>query len=176
MKHSPFFPQVELLLRVLPFVAEEESFALKGGTAINLFVWDMPRLSVDIDLTYLPLKGRAESIQEIGTAIRRIKQRIEAAIKSSKIVPISVSGTGAPTSFNVQFRGVQIKVEVNFVLRGSVFPVVSCDLCPAAQKEFGSLITLNTLSKADLYGGKICAALDRQHPRDFFDVKLLLQG
>ena len=45
--------QVRLLLRVLPHVAEEICFALKGGTAINLFIRDMPRLSLDIDLTYL---------------------------------------------------------------------------------------------------------------------------
>ena len=47
--------QVDLLVRTLPYVAEEECFALKGGTAINLFVRDLPRLSVDIDLTYLPV-------------------------------------------------------------------------------------------------------------------------
>jgi len=51
--------QVELLLRVLPYVAKEKVFALKGGTAINLFVRDLPRLSVDIDLTYLPFEDRA---------------------------------------------------------------------------------------------------------------------
>ena len=51
--------QVALLIRVLPFVADEEEFALKGGTAINLFVRDMPRLSVDIDLTYLPVATRS---------------------------------------------------------------------------------------------------------------------
>lgn len=47
--------QVELLLQTLPYVAKETMFALKGGTAINLFVRSMPRLSVDIDLTYLPI-------------------------------------------------------------------------------------------------------------------------
>lgn len=49
MKNSPFKPQVDLLLKVMPVVAREECFALKGGTAINLFVRDLPRLSVDID-------------------------------------------------------------------------------------------------------------------------------
>jgi len=176
MKDSTFFPQVELLLRVLPLVAEEKMFALKGGTAINLFIRDMPRLSVDIDLTYLPLKGREESIQEIGTAIKRIKQRIETTIEGAKVIPVNVSGTTAPTGLTVQFQGAQIKVEVNFVIRGSVFPVISSELCATAQKKFGSFITLNTLSKADLYGGKICAGLDRQHPRDFFDVKMLLES
>lgn len=52
--------QAALLVRMLPFVAEEGCFALKGGTAINLFLRDMPRLSVDIDLTYLPVAAKAD--------------------------------------------------------------------------------------------------------------------
>lgn len=57
--------QVALLIRTIPFVAREQAFALKGGTAINLFVRDMPRLSVDIDLTYLPVEDRATSLKAI---------------------------------------------------------------------------------------------------------------
>lgn len=56
--NSPFYAQVQLLLRVLPFVAQESCFALKGGTAINLFVRDFPRLSVDIDLVFLAEDNR----------------------------------------------------------------------------------------------------------------------
>lgn len=66
--------QVALLLRVLPFVEEERAFALKGGTAINLFVRDMPRLSVDIDLTWLPVEDRATSLAAINAAMLRIKE------------------------------------------------------------------------------------------------------
>lgn len=176
MKDPKFMAQVALLVRVLPFIAEEKVFALKGGTAINLFVWNMPRLSIDIDLAYLPLKARDESLKDIANAIKRIKQRIEAAIKGCRVIPINVSGTGTPTSLTVQFQDAQIKVEVNFVLRGCVYPTINCELCPAAQKEFGALIEIATLSRADLYGGKLCAALDRQHPRDFFDIKTLLEN
>lgn len=57
--------QVKLLLDVLPFVARETCFALKGGTAINLFEWDLPRLSVDIDLSYLPMQGRQDAVVSI---------------------------------------------------------------------------------------------------------------
>ena len=74
--------QVALLLRVLPFVAEEKNFALKGGTAINLFIRDMPRLSVDIDLTYLPVQERAASLAGIDTALRRISARVRDKISS----------------------------------------------------------------------------------------------
>lgn len=79
----PFDPrfrqQVQLLVSVLPLVAEERRFALKGGTAINLFVRDLPRLSVDIDLTYLPVADRTESLKAIDSALRRIGDRITGA-------------------------------------------------------------------------------------------------
>ena len=64
MKDSPFFKQAELMLRTLPLIAAEKCFALKGGTAINLFIRDMPRLSVDVDLTYLPIEPREKSLME----------------------------------------------------------------------------------------------------------------
>ena len=64
MNNSPYFKQAQLMLRVIPHVAAETCFALKGGTAINLFLRDMPRLSVDIDLTYLPLEPRPLAVQQ----------------------------------------------------------------------------------------------------------------
>jgi len=77
--------QVELLVRTLPYVAEEECFALKGGTAINLFVRDLPRLSVDIDLTYLPVADRDQSLTEIDDALKRIGVRIRSVINGITI-------------------------------------------------------------------------------------------
>jgi hypothetical protein len=58
-----FFRQAELLLRIIPLIDREASFALKGGTAINFFVRDLPRISVDIDLVYLPIGERDESLR-----------------------------------------------------------------------------------------------------------------
>jgi len=72
MLDQTFSDQVRLLITVLPQVHKEECFALKGGTAINLFIHDMPRLSVDIDLAYLPLTDRETSLQNIDTALKRI--------------------------------------------------------------------------------------------------------
>ena len=66
--------QVALLIRALPLVAEEPAFALKGGTAINLFVRDLPRLSVDIDLTYLPVEDRAISVCHLETTPAPVKR------------------------------------------------------------------------------------------------------
>ena len=72
MMEPAYRSQVDLLLRILPHVAEEGDFALKGGTAINLFLRDMPRLSVDIDLTYTPFEERGVALQNIAEALRRI--------------------------------------------------------------------------------------------------------
>lgn len=74
--------QVALLIAAMPFVAAETDFALKGGTAINLFVRDMPRLSVDIDLTYLPVAGRPESLAAIDAAMRRMRNETGPALTS----------------------------------------------------------------------------------------------
>ena len=63
-----FSNQVQLLVRLLAYVQKEPSLALKGGTAINLFLRDMPRLSVDLDLVYLPIQERATSLKSIHDA------------------------------------------------------------------------------------------------------------
>jgi len=76
-----YLAQVQLLIRVLPIVAGEKDFAIKGGTAINLFVRDMPRLSVDIDLTYLPIAPYDEALVAIGAAMTRLAGDIQRGIR-----------------------------------------------------------------------------------------------
>ncbi len=174
MKDSSFLSQVRLLLSVIPHVMKEEVFALKGGTAINLFIRNMPRLSVDIDLTYLPLLGRTQSLKDIGSALQRSKERIGHALNDAHIMPVKGGGAEFPSGLVVEFKAVRIKVEVNLILRGSVFPPTTYELCKKAQETFESHLVVKGLSRPDIYGGKLCAALDRQHPRDLFDVKLLL--
>jgi predicted nucleotidyltransferase component of viral defense system len=106
MAREQYVSQIQLLVRSLPHIGEEKAFALKGGTAINLFYRNLPRLSVDIDLTYLPVMARDESLKEIDETLERIGSNI-----------------------SQQLRGAS--------------------------------------------AGKLHAAVDRQHPRDLFDVKLL---
>ncbi len=173
MYDSRYEAQVRLLIRCLPEINRYSFFALKGGTAINLFVRDMPRVSVDIDLTYLPLKPRDESLTEINDALLSMKHDIENRIPGSRVRGNRVQGYVVKLS--VSTDDAIIKVEPNLILRGSIHPARSMDLCPAAQKQFGSFVNVSILSIADLYGGKLCAALDRQHPRDLFDVKLMLE-
>jgi predicted nucleotidyltransferase component of viral defense system len=176
MNFAGYKAQVQLLLRVLPLVATESCFALKGGTAINLFLRNMPRLSVDIDLTYLPIEPREVSLNGISNALKRIQRRIASDLKGVRVVADIVKGVATPSTLRVALGEAQIKIEVNLVLRGAVYPTTIRDLCVLAQETFESFASISCLSLDDLYGGKICAALDRQHPRDLFDVHLLLEN
>ena len=169
-----FRQQVDLLIRVLPSVAEENVFALKGGTAINLFVRDLPRLSVDIDLTYLPVKAREESLADIDAALDRISKSISEAVPQTKVVPSRLHNEGIVTRLVVRTPETQIKVEVTPVARGCVFEPRVMQVAPSVEDQFGYVET-QVVSFDDLYAGKIVAALDRQHPRDLFDVRDLLR-
>jgi hypothetical protein len=132
----------------------------------------MPRLSVDIDLTYLPLSGRAAALAGITRALKAIAKDVTNRVAGARVhLPRS---RGTATKLVVSLDDVQIKVEPNQVLRGSVYPPETRDLCVEAQALFELFVSAQTLSLADLYGGKLCAALDRQHPRDLYDVHLLL--
>ena len=147
------------MLRMLPFTAQEKCFALKGGTAINFFLRDMPRLSVDIDLAYIPIESREQSLKNISDALKRI------AGAARKAIPGLRFQQDNEYKLLVRFNDVQIKIEPNTVLRGAVFPIEEKKLCKPAQDMFELFVSLNMLSFADIYGGKLCAALDRQHPR-----------
>lgn len=163
--------QADLLLQVLPFVAKENIFALKGGTAINLFVRNMPRLSVDIDLTYLPLDSRTNALKNIQEGLIRIQTDIHKYLPEVKVHTVRLNGE-ADVKLNCQSNNAQIKIEVNTITRGNVFPTQLMQIADSVQEEFGKFAAINVVSLAELYGGKICAAIDRQHPRDIFDVKL----
>ncbi len=163
--------QVTLLIRVVPLVAQEDCFALKGGTAINLFVRDLPRLSVDIDLTYLPVQPRDQSLKEIEAALRRIAGRIKAQIAGCQVT--EGSAEGRVNKLFVQFGAATVKIEVTPVLRGCVYSAKTQSVTATVEDEFG-FAEIQVVSHADLYAGKLVAALDRQHPRDFFDVRALL--
>lgn len=169
--NNAYTKQVKLLLDVLPEVAKETCFAMHGGTAINLFVRDMPRLSVDIDLTYIEIAERNESLAGINAALIRIKERIEGLRPS-----IRIQHKENICKLQLDERGVMIKVEVNMVGRGLIGEATKGQLCEAAQEQFDVFCAMPIVPLGQLYGGKFCAAMDRQHPRDLFDVKLLLEN
>ena len=176
MKDTVFFKQAELLLRILPLIYKEEVFALKGGTAINFFVRDLPRLSVDIDLTYLPVNDRDFALNEIRSILLLISEGIKKRIPGTGVIPKRIHGTEIVRGLIVDREGVTVKIEPNLVLRGAVYPPEIKTLSKKAQDLFELSLQSRTLSTYDLYAGKICAALDRQHPRDLFDVRLLLKN
>lgn len=175
MRDTGYFKQAKLLLQVLPYLEKSGHFTLKGGTAINLFLRDMPRLSVDIDLTYLPVNPRDEALADISRSLKEVAARVKQVL-GAKVDEQTLKGTDYTVKMTVRQADVTIKVEPNLVLRGSIYPPVQAKLCKKAEKEFELSVSTKVLSLADIYGGKICAALDRQHPRDFFDIKFLLEN
>lgn len=163
--------QVELLVRSMPVIATEDIFALKGGTAINLFYRDMPRLSVDIDLTYLPLDEREVALANIDAAFDRMVATARELLPGVDVQRIA-GGGGGDTRMQLQARDAKVKVEVSPVTRGTVGEPRRMRVTEPVEEEFGFAET-TVVSFEDLYAGKLCAALDRQHPRDLFDVRLL---
>ncbi|BAM05363.1 nucleotidyl transferase AbiEii/AbiGii toxin family protein [Phycisphaera mikurensis] len=159
--------QVDLLLRVAPTVAAEACFALKGGTAINLFRRDMPRLSIDLDLTYLPRKPREAALAEIVGALHRVAGRLD---------PLGIRATvqRAECKLLARTRDAVVKVEVSKMMRGSLFPPEERVLCASAQERFGRFVAMPVVNEAEVFAGKLVAALDRQHPRDLFDTRFIL--
>jgi predicted nucleotidyltransferase component of viral defense system len=174
MKNSTFFNQAALMVQVLPYVARESCFALKGGTAINLFVRDVPRLSVDIDLVYVTVGPRADALTDIQSALMRIAESIRKGIPGAKVV-ISGNKNQSPKVF-VQKDKLLVKIEPNTTIRGVIYPTLKMRLGKTAEDLFQMSASITVASMADLYGGKLCATLDRQHPRDLFDVMLLLEN
>ncbi|VAX11058.1 Ync [hydrothermal vent metagenome] len=171
MTNRNYKKQVALLLDVLPEVAKEECFALHGGTAINLFVRDMPRVSVDIDLTYVPIEDRQTSLKNISEALVRIKENVRRLKPDLQIQHKEDIG-----KLLISGQRTGIKLEVNLVGRGTLHPPEIMPLTGKAQDEFDVFCEMPVIPIEQLYGGKICAALDRQHPRDLFDVKYLLEN
>ena len=159
--------KVELLLRLIPIVMEEGVFAVHGGTAINLFLKNLPRYSVDINLTYIPLSDRNASLDDINLHLQSICNKAKKAFKGMHIVP-----NYSTCKLLCEYRGKQVKVEVNQTKRGLVGgDAVTIPLSDKAQEEFGLYCEANIVPLTQLYGGKIAAALSRQHPRDLFDVR-----
>ena len=162
-----YLDTVRLLTQVAPIVFADGIFALKGGTAINLFVRDMPRLSVDLDLVFpdytLP---REEALASINKAIRSAAERLTTR---GFLTHTIASADAGETKLLVRRGNVELKVEVNFVMRGTVHPVRNASLSPRASEVLLADLELPVVSLEDMYGGKLVAAMDRQHPRDLFD-------
>ena len=163
-----YLATARLLTEIAPLVFEGGFFALKGGTAINLFLREMPRLSVDLDLVFTDHRlPRAEALTAINEALRVAGRQL--AKRGLKVQGVSVADMGE-TKLLVQRDDLSVKIEVNTVIRGTVYPTRTRALTAAASDALMADLELPLLSLEDIYGGKLVAAMDRQHPRDLFDV------
>ena len=166
-----YLETARLLTQVAPLILSDDTFALKGGTAINLFVRDMPRLSVDLDLVFPDHRlTREQALDRINAAIREAADRLNS--RGFQTYAVAAADAGE-TKLLVRRGGVEVKVEVNFVMRGTVYPVRAGSLTAKARDLLMADLELPLVATEDLYGGKLVAALDRQHPRDLFDVMQL---
>ena len=169
--NQTYLDTARLLTQVAPLVFVDDTFALKGGTAINLFIRNMPRLSVDLDLVFpdhsLP---RDEALARINEAIGQSAERLRARGFQTHTLAAADAGE---TKLLVRRAGIEVKVEVNFVMRGTVHPVHTSALTPIARDSLLADLEIPVVSLEDVYGGKLVAAMDRQHPRDLFDVMQL---
>lgn len=165
---------VRLLLNIAPDVFDNDIFAMKDGTAINLFVQDMPRLSVDIDVVYMPWQvPRNQALQDINQELSAIAQRVERLGVQSRLIRSKDLGD---TKLIAEDETSQVKVEVNVVFRGTVLPVERRPLSARTSDLFSVEFDVPTQAADELYAGKLIAAMDRQHPRDLFDVWQLFES
>jgi predicted nucleotidyltransferase component of viral defense system len=169
---SRYADRVKLLVEILPTLAAERRFALKGGTAINLFEHDMPRLSVDIDLTWLPVGEFANDAQEISAALASIGEKLRSGPLRLQVQASGTEETGIHRLVASRGRS-RVQIETTPVMRGTVHPVRTLTVRPGVERAFG-FVEMQVLDFADLYAGKLAATLSRQHPRDLFDIQPLL--
>ena len=166
---NPTYVQtVNLLLDIAPTVFQTPRFAMKGGTALNLFVQDLPRLSVDIDVVFIKHQAdRDNALKEIAQELQRIEAAIAAMGYETRTRKVQ---GGDEVKLDIFSAEAAVKVEVNFVFRGTVLPIQTRSLSEKTQALFSKNIQIPVLAPSELYGSKLVAAMDRQHPRDFFDV------
>jgi predicted nucleotidyltransferase component of viral defense system len=167
--------QVVLLLDCLPALKKQEIFALKGGTAINFFIRHLPRLSVDIDLAYVKIEPRENTIAKIANGLRALGKTIVKRNKKHQIRELTTR-EGQLYKIIVENGPTKIKIEPNFIMRGTLLPTIKMDIVKAVENKFEySVKQVPILAEEELFAGKICAALSRQHPRDFFDIQQLFE-
>mgnify|MGYP001618289788 FL=1 len=173
MMQTEYVNEVRLLLQVLPSIFESGHLALKGGTAINLYLDDMPRLSVDIDAVFLPIGITRDK------ALLAINDEVSKIAHTSEDMGLRVHRTAAEDVNESQLfitnASTQVKVEINTVFRGSVLEPKFHSLNPVPSEMFAIDVPAMLLDPAEIYAGKALASLDRQHPRDLFDIWRLYQ-
>ena len=169
--NTAYIEVVRLLLEAIPVVFQQPQFAMKGGTALNLFVQDLPRLSVDIDVVFVDhTTSRTEALRQIGAALEEARKELN---RRGLQAESSVGALGDEAKLFLRRGSHLVKVEVNHVFRGTMLPVQARSLTPESRRLFTAEVHVPVLATDELYGSKLVAALHRQHPRDLFDVHCL---
>lgn len=157
-------------LRSHPFLRTR--MALKGGTAMNLFVFDVPRLSVDVDLNYVGALDREVMLAErpkIEQAVQAVCGREDLAVK--RVPGEHAGGKWRLTYAAASGRSGNLELDVNFLLRSPLWPTVVVDSRPVGSHQATQVCTLDT---HELAAGKLAALLSRTASRDLFDTRELL--
>ena len=172
--NETYINTVRLLLRITPTVFRSGKFALKGGTAINLFIREMPRLSVDLDLIYIDYtKNREDALTDISASVHEMCTQLQRQGFNAFIKP----GTKElDAKVFVRDGLTEVKVEINHVMRGVVSTVETTPITQTVKDRFKASVAVPMVSRDEVYAGKLVAAMDRQHPRDLFDVYQLLNN
>lgn len=177
MYSKEYKDQFSLLLKILPCLKTQDKFSLKGGTAINLFYRDFPRISVDIDLTYTRIESREDTIRNMNSGLEHLDSLIMERVPGVRINRRLSRNNDYIVKLNVTDNKSIVKIEPNFIFRGTIYPSKNLTISKRITQEFGQFIDdVPMVSFNDVFAGKICAALNRQHPRDLFDIKLLLEN
>jgi predicted nucleotidyltransferase component of viral defense system len=129
VKDTIYYKQAELLLRVLPYINKENVFVLKGGTAINFFVRDLPRISVDIDLAYVPINNREAALTDISKTLENISSNIRQAFPGCSINLKRIQKSKIIRAMIISVNDITVKIEANLVLRGTIYNPEAMDLC-----------------------------------------------
>jgi len=170
------FEKVAQLLSLLqnirshPFL--KNRLVLKGGTALNLFIFNLPRLSVDIDLNYIGAPDKETMLAErpkIDNAIRAVFQREGFMVRQA---PTEHAGGKWLLRYESALgEGGNLTVDLNFMFRIPLWPIIPCD-----SRLVGSYMAkrIPVLNAHEIAAGKLCALFSRHTGRDIFDVHQLL--
>jgi len=145
---------------------------LKGGTALNLFLFDVPRLSVDIDLNYIGALDREVMLAERP----QIEEAIAAVCQREGLSVQKIPSEHAGGSWNLRYRSVYgntntLKIDVVYMYRIPLWQPHWMDSHPVGTLRAEHILVLD---EYELAGGKLCALMARQASRDLFDAHALL--
>ncbi|MCM1387304.1 MAG: nucleotidyl transferase AbiEii/AbiGii toxin family protein [Bacillus sp. (in: Bacteria)] len=170
--------KVYRLTRVLQYINSnpvmKDCLALKGGTAINLTVFNLPRLSVDIDLDYSKETDREGMLKDRRLITEDMEKYMSAEgyQKSEKSKTSYALDSMIFTYQNTTGINDNIKIEINYSMRIHIFPLVYRQIqTGGVLEEFGAL----SVDGTELFGSKIKALLDRTAPRDLYDVDNMIK-